>query len=292
MKIVHLSDIHLWRYTWDPRRLVGARAWWMYELLRGRAHRYQLDRLDDVVARVVSLEPDHVLITGDLTTSALPDEFSDALRHLRPLLADPNRVSILPGNHDRATWRSSWSRRFESAFGPFMPRTRFPWLRRIDDDAAILALDPTRFHYTPRGRIPRAQLQQAQSLIAEPNERPRRLIVACHYPIAAPPPYERELATKRLMNAEAVKEWLATVGPHLYCCGHVHAAWAFQPHGLPNQLCLNAGAPLLRDATGHRSPGFLEIDLVADTVNVTHQAWNGEKWSPVVLIQNHSLASA
>ena len=23
MKIVHLSDIHVWRYTWDPRRLMG-----------------------------------------------------------------------------------------------------------------------------------------------------------------------------------------------------------------------------------------------------------------------------
>ncbi len=103
MKIVHLSDIHVWRYTWDPRRLLGRRALGIMELLMGRARRFQLDRLAAVVDRVASLRPDHILITGDLTTTALPTEFRDAARLLAPLLTDPARVSIVPGNHDRAT---------------------------------------------------------------------------------------------------------------------------------------------------------------------------------------------
>ena len=64
-----------------------------------------------------------------------------------------------------------------------------------------------------------------------------------------------------MKNAEDVARWLAGIGPHLYCCGHVHAAWAFVPDAIPGQLCLNAGAPLLRDPTGLRPPGFLEIVL-------------------------------
>ena len=44
-------------------------------------------------------------------------------------------------------------------------------------------------------------------------------------------------------NDQAVASWLAGIGPHIYCCGHVHAAWAFQPPSLPNQICLNAGCP-------------------------------------------------
>ena len=62
---------------------------------------------------------------------------------------------------------------------------------------------------------------------------------------------------------QAVVEWLAGIGPHLYCCGHVHAAWAFQPPSLSNQICLNAGAPLMRDPTGLRQPGFLEERIAA-----------------------------
>ena len=91
---------------------------------------------------------------------------------------------------------------------------------------------------------------------------------------------------KRLKNADEVAAWLVGVGPHLFCCGHVHAAWAFTPPELPNQLCLNSGAPLLRDPTGLHPPGFLEIDLVDDNVSVVHHAWTGVEWSIFPLVQN------
>ena len=35
MKIVHLSDIHVWRYTWNLRHLLGRRVLGMMELLMG-----------------------------------------------------------------------------------------------------------------------------------------------------------------------------------------------------------------------------------------------------------------
>lgn len=291
MKIVHISDIHIWRYTWDLRHLLGMRALGMMELLKGRARRFQLDRLGAVVNRVLELEPDHILITGDLTTTALPSEFREAARLLAPLLADPARVSIVPGNHDRTTRRSFWSRRFEGTFGAFMPRLVFPWLRRLDGDTAILGLDPTRPHFSPRGRLPADQLMAAQAMISDPDTRPGRLIVACHYPLAAPLRYQRELFHKRLENDEAVRSWLAGIGPHLYCCGHVHAAWAFQPSSLPNQICLNAGAPLMRDATGLRLPGFLEIQLDGDAVTVIHHAWTRAEWTAVPMLQNVRLVA-
>ncbi len=290
MKIVHLSDIHVWRYTWDVRRLAGMRALGVIELLMGRARRFQLDRIGAVVDRVLGLAPDHILITGDLTTTALPSEFREAKRLLAPLLTDPDRVSIVPGNHDRATRRSYRSRRFEGTFGSYMPRLTFPWIRTLDDETAILGLDPTLFHFSPRGFMPPEQIEEAQAITLDPAQRPRRLIIACHYPAAAPVRYQRELFFKRIKNDQAVIEWLAGIGPHLYCCGHVHAAWAFQPPSLPNQICLNAGAPVMRDPTGLRQPGFLEIDLDADTVNVTHHAWSGKQWNAVPLIVRISLA--
>src|SRR5207248_2753075 len=98
-------------------------------------------------------------------------------------------------------------------------------LRYLDDETAVLGLDPTRSHLSPKGRLPETQLAMARDLIGDPARRPRRLIIACHYPVAAPPVYEAELAAKRMKNAEQVRDWLKDFGPHLYCCGHVHAAW-------------------------------------------------------------------
>ena len=284
MKLIHLSDIHLWRWEFLPHLLFGKRSVGMFSLLRGRARRFQRERLGEVVEKVRSLDADHVLITGDLTTTSLDGEFADARAGLAPLLMDPARVTILPGNHDRYTLASRHNRAFEFTFGEFAPSETYPWLRWLDSETAILGLDPTRPHYSARGKLPLMQLERAKVLLDVPQERPKRLVVACHYPLTAPPCYQHELASKRLVNAFDLQDWLVTLGPHLYCCGHVHAAWAFTPSQVPQQLCLNSGAPLLRDSTGLRSPGFLEIDLDGRRVSVTHHAWSGSEWFTVPMI--------
>jgi 3',5'-cyclic AMP phosphodiesterase CpdA len=245
--------------------------------------------LEDVVERVRSVAADHILVTGDLTTTALPSEFNAARVALGGLLTDAKRVTVLPGNHDRYTSRSVRLRKFEAAFGEFAPSREYPWIRSLDPETGILGLDPTRSHLSARGFLPPEQLARANSLVASPESRPRRLIVACHYPVAAPPAYQRELALKRLKNESQLCAWLAGVGRHLYCCGHVHAAWAFTPQNLPDQLSLNAGAPLLRDPTGYRLPGFLEIELEGPRVRVVHHAWTGDDWMVVPLCDEPSF---
>ncbi len=284
MRIVHLSDVHVWRYVANPLQLFNKRALGMANLLAGRAARFRLERLDDVVARIVSLAADHILITGDLTTTAHPSEFVEALRALEPLLRDTTRATVLPGNHDRYTSGSVRDRTFERFFGGYSPPSAYPWLRQLDERTAILGLDPTRAHLSARGRLPSAQIEAMKRILA--NWSDDRLIIASHYPLSAPPDYARELSRKRQVNAAAVIEALKSVAPHIYCCGHVHAAWAFQPLELPNQLCLNAGAPLLRDLTGHRSPGFLEIELSQSGVLVNHHAWITDHWAIRELYHN------
>jgi 3',5'-cyclic AMP phosphodiesterase CpdA len=257
----------------------------MASLVVRRARKFRLERVEEVVAQVASLRADHILITGDLTTTALPAEFRAAREALEPWLRHPQQLTIIPGNHDRYTVGAHRDRRFEQYFGEFAPASSFPWLRYLDRETAILGLDATRAGLTARGRLPEPQLERARDLIEDSNGTIRRLLVACHYPLDAPSAHRRDLASKELMGAGPVRRWLATVGPHLYCCGHVHAAWAFTPEEIPNQLCLNAGAPLLRDRTGHCPPGFLEIILNGDDVTVYHHAFRQEAWETRVLRQ-------
>ncbi len=286
MRIIQLSDIHLWRYSYNPLHLINKRLVGIASLLAGRAANFRLERLQSVVDRVKNLDADHILITGDLTTTALPAEFRAARQELSDLLTDTERVTVIPGNHDRYTSGSVRSREYETHFGAFAPAHDFPWLRMISADTAILGLDPTRSHLSARGLLPEPQLATARELLARCPTPPRRLIIACHYPALAPANYAAELEPKRMRNAPEVINWLQTVGPHLYCCGHVHAAWAFIPPSLPNQICLNSGAPLLRDSTGLRPPGFLEIELHEVSVSVLHHAWVSNEWEVRPLYQN------
>jgi 3',5'-cyclic AMP phosphodiesterase CpdA len=292
VRLVHLSDIHVWRYAFNPLRLLSKRVVGMVGLLGGRARRFRLERLNDVVTRVRALAPDHVLITGDLTTTALRSEFRAARFALSSLLSDPTRATVVPGNHDRYTRGAVRSRTFEAFFGEFAGAPSYPWLRALDDQTAILGLDPTRSHLSARGYLPPDQLAKAEALIADPANRPRRLILASHYPVLAPPFYQAELDFKRLKNAGEVRGWLKDLDPHVYCCGHVHAAWAYVPPELPNHLCLNSGAPLMRDPTGFRLPGFLEIDLDDAAVRVVHHAWTGVGWIAVPIFENRTFFSA
>ena len=292
MRIIQLSDVHVWRYSYNPLHLLNKRVLGTASLLAGRAKKFRLERLESVVSRVKDLAADHILITGDLTTTALKAEFQDAREALADLLVDSSRATVIPGNHDRYTDGSVRSRQYEAHFGEFAPSEDFPWLRYLDPDTAILGLDPTRAHISARGKLPTAQLAMARDMLAGQASRPRRLIVACHYPIYAPSGYASTLAHKRMTNAPDVAAWLATVGPHLFCCGHVHAAWAFVPSDLTNQLCLNSGAPLLRDPTGLRPPGFLEIELHDQDVSVLHHAWVGDAWEVRPLHQDPAFFSS
>ncbi len=278
IRIVHISDIHFWKYPANPLHLFNKRMVGVTALALGRASRFRLDRVASLVERVKQLDPDHLLITGDLTTTALDVEFQEARHALEDWLR-PGKVSILPGNHDRYTGESLRTRRFERYFGEFAPSKSFPWLRWIDGQTGILALDPTRPALTAHGLLPHSQLEVAKSLIADATCRPRRLLIACHYPLAAPSEYSKDLERKSLRNADVVRDWLKGIGPHIYCCGHVHAPWALVSDDLPNQLCLNAGAPLIEDHKKGARAGFLEILLDGDDVTVIHHNWMNHGWS-------------
>ena len=291
-RLVHVSDIHFWQFALNPRQLFSKRLLGMASLLVRRARKFRLDRVHEVVERVLSLDPDHILITGDLTTTALPAEFRAARKALEPWLNDPEKTTILPGNHDRYTVGAHRDRRFEQFFGEFAPGAEYPWLRFLDRETAILGLDPSRASLTARGRMPERQLERARELLAERAPSIRRLIIACHYPVDAPGDYRRDLARKSLVDPEPFRSWLASIGPHLYCCGHVHAAWAFVSGRIPHQLCLNAGAPLLRDKTGHHPPGFLEILMRDQDILVNHHAWTGDSWDLIPLHRARTFFAA
>ncbi|MDR3621377.1 MAG: metallophosphoesterase [Paludisphaera borealis] len=284
IRLVHISDVHVWRYTINPAQLFNKRLLGMSALLVRRARKFRLERLAHVVDRVVTLKPDHILVSGDLTTTALPIEFQAAREALAPWLGDPSRATVIPGNHDRYTGAAARDRHFEQTFGEFAGAADYPWIRPLDDRTSILGLDPTRAGWSARGTLPASQLEAAKTLWNERRRPGDRLIVACHYPLDAPEPFRDELHPKRMTNAGEVGRWLSNVGPHLYCCGHVHRAWAFGPPEIPDQLCLNAGAPLLRDPSGANPPGFLEIVLDDADVHVDHHYWNGHDWGTRPLV--------
>ena len=102
MRFVHISDIHISAMpgsmaAWFDKRALGILN---FQLFRRQFMRYAyLERARSVIG---NLEPDWLVITGDLTCTGSPEEFAQALESLHALRggATPTPCIYVPGNHD------------------------------------------------------------------------------------------------------------------------------------------------------------------------------------------------
>lgn len=98
--IAHLTDVHLGPIAgftprhWNLKRALGYLNW-----VRKRRHDHKRAVLDRLVADLAVQAPDHVAVGGDLCNIGLPKEHVAALAWLEAL-GPPERISVVPGNHD------------------------------------------------------------------------------------------------------------------------------------------------------------------------------------------------
>jgi 3',5'-cyclic AMP phosphodiesterase CpdA len=98
--IAHLTDAHLPTHDrFHLRELLGKRAFSAlnWRLRRHRTHRR--DVADALQADILTYQPDHVAMTGDVVNFGLPREFEAGAGWL-DRFGSPADVSFVPGNHE------------------------------------------------------------------------------------------------------------------------------------------------------------------------------------------------
>jgi 3',5'-cyclic AMP phosphodiesterase CpdA len=259
--LAHLSDPHLAPLP-TPRlgelaskRLLGYLNW-----VRERRAIHRRDVLAAIVADLHAEKPDHIAVTGDLVNIALPAEIANAA-HWLEALGPPARLSLVPGNHDAyvpgaaAACARAWAPymagdatgahalqdrgaasssrvrgegRGEGASplaGASVARPReadeehaaFPFLRVRGPVALIgvstaVATGP----FLATGRLGARQIAAMSALLAAQTERFR--IVLIHHPPHVVP----KSRFKRLVDAAAFRDPIATTGAELVIHGHDH----------------------------------------------------------------------
>lgn len=248
MRFVHCSDVHITEdYLRLPWRKLGWRRWVaLGELsLGGRAAAFRA--APGHLARIAHASKtlaDHLIVSGDLTAYALEGEFRGARTALAEVVEDPQRCSVIPGNHDVFTPNSHHSRRFERHFGhllvsdfpEYCREGAFPFVRRVGTEAAVIGLRSARVPFFPGlsyGRIGPDQLASLAALIKDPRLKGRALLVVVHHA-----PLNRHGVPDKLWHglrdAEALMQLLP--GPRFAVLhGHIHhryhhPATAERPH--------------------------------------------------------------
>ncbi len=240
MRIAHATDIH-----WYAPPRIGELAWkrWLGSAnlyLLGRRHHFAREVQQRLVAHIEALDPDVVLITGDLTSQALEAEFALAREDLAPLL-EHRAVFVIPGNHDVYTRHSQRSRAMERWFGPWMGLGEGGLGRLDTGHLTLLGLDPNRpLALGSSGVLPDAQLRALADALADPAMGGRSIGLAIHYPPIDRRGRRYDGARHGLLNAAELIDVLdrAPHRPAFVACGHVH-------HGFCAPLRLSDGHEVL-----------------------------------------------
>ena len=189
MRLAHLSDIHyLARLHVPVHRFLNKRITGYVNLRLLRSFQHDAGMLDQVVDALREAAPDHLAITGDLTNLSLGIEFAE-LRHLLERLdMPPDRITVVPGNHDRYTRGADRDHRMLAYLGPYMRGDDaspgpFPFVR-LREGVALVGLDTalSRPPLVAGGRIGHEQMDRVAAALSREDIRSRFPVLLLHHP--------------------------------------------------------------------------------------------------------------
>jgi len=302
----HLSDLHLPMPAlagWRPlanKRILGYLS---YQLRRKSVHRESvLAALADDLRRQAL---DHIVITGDLTNIALPEEFSAAARWL-DALGSPQTVTVVPGNHDALVavpWQHSlgrWAALMSDPATPLHDPSGFPFVRRHGPIALIgvSSACPTPPFYAS-GRVGGDQLARLARLLEQLRTPSTFRVVLIHHPPIGGMMTHR----KGLIDQAAFRDVIEKAGAELILHGH-HHLFSQDVLATPNGTAPVIGAPSAssRRHPGRQHAGYHVCRLAADSgcwrleIEVRGLAESEDRFTAerrfVVTIPNDSARSA
>ncbi len=207
--------------------------------------------LEAVVALAAQQRPDAVVLSGDITQRARPDQFRAAKAFVdrlgAPLLA-------IPGNHDIALF-DLWARltrpyaRFASAFGPELePVVALP-------DCLLVGVNTTRAWRHRHGEVSAEQVDRVARLLAA--ARPEQLrVVVVHQPLAVPHAGERVHLLRGHAHAARV---LAQAGADVVLGGHIHLPYTLSLPGLARRLVVAQAGTAVSSRTRRGVPNSVNV---------------------------------
>jgi 3',5'-cyclic AMP phosphodiesterase CpdA len=189
---VHLSDLHFGR---TEARLTGG-----------------------LLEELHELNPELVIISGDLTQTAARREFREAVEFMEHL---PGTPFVVPGNHDLPGWNiiGRFLRRFaryRRYIGPEMNPVY------TDSDLALVGLNTARtlvYHWNwSHGRVSGSQLETVAETFGDAAEDALRTVVM-HHPMVAPAHRPNQ---KLVGRAERAAGRFAQARADMVLTGHLH----------------------------------------------------------------------
>src|SRR3989441_11652549 len=203
--------------------------------------------LERAIAETNELEPDVVVISGDLTSHGFKDEYALARRYLDGI--DCEAMVVIPGNHDS---RNVGYVHFEELFGSRNSVVHV-------GDVTVVAVDSTEPDLD-HGQIGRGTYGWIEECFARPAD--LRVFVCHHHLLPVPGTGRRRNIS---YDAGDAIECLQRAGVNLVLSGHKHVPYAWR---LEDLFIVNAGTVSSLRLRGKTRPCYNVIEFSGRHVDV------------------------
>jgi 3',5'-cyclic AMP phosphodiesterase CpdA len=225
-----------------------------------------------LLSRLMEIQPDLVVVSGDLTQRATSQQFQHARLYMDSI---PFPKLIVPGNHDVSFY--SPYRRFLlplSRYRKYITQDLSPYW--LDEEIAVLGINTARSLTLKNGRISIVQMDLIQERFCSVPKETFKVLVT-HHPFIAPPGRERESVVGR---AAQMFMRVQQCSPDMALAGHFHTSYNGATHSVytaqkGSTLVVQAGTAISR-RTRDEQNAFNIMRIDKGEVELFVEQWNGE----------------
>ena len=211
----------------------------------------QAQVVEALVALASQQQPDLVVLSGDITQRARPDQFR-AAKAFVDRLGVP--ILAIPGNHDIALF-DLWARltrpyaHYATAFGTELEPVH------ESQDLLVVGVNTTRAWRHKNGEVSTAQIDRVAKLLSMASPAMLRVVVV-HQPLAVTE--ARDQSNLLRGHGEAVRAWSAA-GADLLMGGHIHLPYTLALQGWTRRLWVVQAGTAVSSRTRPGVPNSVNI---------------------------------
>lgn len=226
LRIAHFSDVHLVcprERLRLPIRMASTGRALDASGIAGRAR-----RLAEAFAEARAWGADHVVVSGDLTEYGTPAELELFAEIALSSGVAPDRVTLIPGNHDRYEDEAGFRAALAGPLAPFAANAPTAPGQVVDlGDAALLPVDVTKYQNVidSSGIVREEDALALAKRIADPALQRKAVVLVVHHPpFRHPNPAWHRI--NGLQRQERVLDLVAQNGNVHLVHGHLHRMMA------------------------------------------------------------------
>jgi 3',5'-cyclic AMP phosphodiesterase CpdA len=249
IKIAHISDLHLWKFSFNFCHFFCKRWLGNLNFLFFRKKKFSPNQIMVLPDLLEKLKVDYLIVTGDISSTSLEKEFEEGKKFFDELKKKGIEPICIPGNHDCYTKQSQkdklFYRYFENKGGQSLIEKKFSlkedrieakWLTKgwwyVGMDSTLATN-----WFSSRGLFSietEKKLEELLDLIPKDSF----IILACHFPFKMTKSPRRVL--KRAINLRQLLKKHSNVKIFLHGHTHHHSIYDLRKERLP--LVLDSGS--------------------------------------------------